>query len=71
MGRMVLVPRGSFTLVLVIVPRFVGLSFLYKFLQHPFSYEFLYLLLQVSIIFYVVAMILVETAVFLLVMYIG
>ena len=71
MGRMVFVPRGSFALVLVIVPGSAGLSLLYKFLQLSFSYEFLYLLLQVSVIFYVVAVIFVEMVVFLLVTYIG
>ena len=68
---MVFVPRRSFTLVLVIVPGFARVSLLFKFLQLPFSYEFLYLLLQVSAIFCVVVVILVETTVFLLVMYIG
>ena len=71
MGCVVFVPRRSFMLVLVIVPGFARVSLLFKFLQLPFSYEFLYLLLQVSAIFCVVVVILVETTVFLLVMYIG
>ena len=71
MGCVVFIPRRSFTLVLVIVPGFARVSLPFKFLQLPFSYEFLYLLLQVSAIFCVVVVILVETTVFLLVMYIG
>ena len=70
-GCVVFVPRRSFALVLVIVPRSAGVSLLFKFLQLPFSYEFLYMLLQVSAIFCVVVVILMETTVFLLVMYIG
>ena len=70
-GCVVFVPRRSFALVLVIVPGFARVSLLFKFLQLPFSYEFLYLLLQVSAIFCVVVVILVETTIFLLVMYIG
>ena len=68
---MVFVPRRRFALVLIIVPGSARVSLLFKFLQLPFSYEFLYLLLQVSAIFCVVVVILVETTVFLLVMYIG
>jgi len=64
-------PSDGFVLVLVIISRFAKVSFLDIFLQLPFLDEFLYLLLQVFIIFCVVAMILVETAIFLLVTYIG
>ena len=54
-GRVVFVPQRSFVFVLIIIPGSAGVSLLYKFLQIPFSYELLYLLLQVSAIFCVVA----------------
>ena len=70
-GRVVFVPQRSFVFVLIIIPGSAVVSLLYKFLQIPFSYELLYLLLQVSAIFCVVAMILVKTTIFLLVTHIG
>ena len=57
--------------VFVIILGFAGFSLLYKSLQLPFSYEFLYLLLQVLTIFCVVAVILLEMAIFLFVMHVG
>ena len=57
--------------VFVIILGSAGFSLLYKSLQLPFSYEFLYLLLQVLTIFCVVAVILLEMAIFLFVMHIG
>ena len=70
-GRVVSVSWGSFMLVLVIVPKSAEVSLLYKFLQLPFSYELLYLLLQVSAIFNVVVVILVEAVIFVLVTHVG
>ena len=45
MGRVVLVPRKGFILVLVIIFGSIRVSFLDIFLQLPYSDEFLYLLL--------------------------
>ena len=70
-GCVVFVPQRSFVFVLIIIPGSAGVSLLYKFLQIPFSYELLYLLLQVSTIFCVVAVILVKTTIFLLDTHIG
>ena len=70
-GRVVFVPQRSFVFVLIIIPGSAVVSLLYKFLQIPFSYELLYLLLQVSAIFCVVVVILVKTTIFLLVTHIG
>ena len=53
------------------IPGPAGISILYKFLQFPSSYEFLYLLFQVFAIFCVMVVIFMETAVFPLVMNIG
>ena len=70
-GRVVFVLQESFVFVLIIIPGYTRVSLLYKFLQIPFSYELLYLLLQVSAIFCVVAVILMKTTIFLLVTHIG
>ena len=64
---MVFVPLRDFVVVLVTVLGPVGVSLLYKFLLLPFSYKLLYLLFQDFAIFCVMAVILVETAVFFLV----
>ena len=70
MGRVVLVPRNNFVLVLVVTSGFARVPFLHKFLQLPFSNELLYLLLQVSAIFCIMVVILVEMALLLLVTHI-
>ena len=57
-------------LVLVVISGSAGVFFLNIFMQLPFSDEFLYLLLQVSAIFYVMAVILVETVIFLFITHI-
>ena len=56
---------------LFIVLRPAGISLLYELLQLPFSYKLFYLLLQVSVILYVMPMIFVKTAVFSFVMHVG
>ena len=71
MGRVVLIPWRGFVLVFVISFGSVGVSFLDIFLQLPFPDELLYLLLQVSAIFCVVAVILMETSKLLLITHIG
>ena len=68
MWLMVFVSWRGFGHVPTIVPGSAGISLLYKFLQLPFSYEFLYLFLQVSAVLCVMAVIFMETVVFPLVM---
>ena len=69
-GRVVLVPRNSFMLLLVITSRSTGCPFLHKLLQLPLLDELFFLLLQVSTIFSVMVVVFVETAIFLLVTHI-
>ena len=71
MWLVVVIPWRGFWLVFAIVLGLVGISLLYKFLQLSSSYEFLYLLLQVSTVLCVLAMIFMKTAVFPLVTDIG
>ena len=71
MWLVVVIPWRGFWLVFAIVPGLVGISLLYKFLQLSSSYEFLYLLLQVSAVLCVMAVIFMKTAVFPLVTDIG
>ena len=56
---------------LFIVLRPAGISLLYELVQLPFSYKLFYLLLQVSVILYVMPMIFVKTTVFSFVMHVG
>ena len=69
--RILLVLRIRFGLLLAINSRSTGLTLFHKLLQLPFMNQFFYLLLQVSAIFNVMVMILVEAAIFPLVSYIG
>ena len=58
-------------LVIVITPGSAGVPLLHKFLQLPFPNELLYLLFQVSAIFFIMVVIFVKTAVLLLVTHFG
>ena len=69
--RILLVLRIRFGLLLAINSRSTRLTLFHKLLQLPFMNQFFYLLLQVSAIFNVMVMILVEAAIFPLVSYIG
>ena len=69
-GRVVLVPRNSFMLLLVITSRSTGFPFLHILLQLPLPDELFFLLLQVSTIFNVMVVVFVEMAIFLLVTHI-
>ena len=57
-------------LLLVITSKSARFPLLHKLLQLPLLNEFFYVLLQISAIFSVMAVILVETALFLLFMYV-
>ena len=63
MWLVVVIPWRGFWLVSAAVPRPIGISILYRFLQLPFSYEFPYLLLHVSAILCVMAVIFMKTAI--------
>jgi len=71
MWLMVVIPWRGYWLISAIVPGPVGISLLYKILQLPSSYEFLYLLLQVSAVLCVMAVIFMKSTVFPLVTDIG
>ena len=68
--RVVLVPRNVFMPLLVITSKSAGFPFLHKFLELPLPNELFYLLLQVFGIFSVMAVVLMEMAVFLLITHI-
>ena len=67
LGLTVIAPGRGLMLALVSVPKFTVLPLLHKLLQLPLPYQLLYLLFEVSTIFYVMAMILVKSAVLILI----
>ena len=69
--HVVLVLLRTFALVLVTLPKSVGISLLFKFLQLSFSYKLFYLLLQVSAVLCIMSVTFVETAIFPLIVHIG
>ena len=64
---MVFIPQESLVFVLIVVPGLAGISLFHKFQQVLFSYELLYLLLQVPAVLCVMTVILMKMAILLLV----
>ena len=67
---MILVPPKAFVLVLVTIPEPAGIPLLHVLLQFPFSYEFFYLLLQVSTVLCLMLVILMKMEIFPLIAHI-
>ena len=64
---MVFIPQESLVFVLIVILGLARISLFHKFLQVLFSYELLYLLLQVPTVLCVMTVILMKMAILLLV----